>query len=271
MTDKDNLGNRMKDYERAAGHVLPARLPVMLRVDGKCFSQYTKGCDRPFDQKLIEAMWEIAKTLCTEIQGAQLAYVQSDEISVFIHNYKMLTSQAWRGNKVQKMCSIAAGIASSVMTLESKKVFGKYKRACFDARVWVLPEAEVCNSLIFRQQDWTRNSVQMLARSLFSHNQCYGKNNSELQDLCMNQGRNWNDLPTYLRRGACIIRKEYKMQTHIFSPEEGMDRNKAFKDGKYTVKSGEPTIRSRWEVDKKIPIFTQDRDYIDHHLKVEDE
>jgi len=237
----------MKGYEKAAGYVLPTRLPVMLRVDGKCFSKYTKGCGRPFDQKFIEAMWEVAKALCSEIQGAQFAYVQSDEISVLIHNYKTLNSNPWVGNKVQKMCSIAAGIASGVMTMESEKIFGKRKRACFDARVWVLPEAEVCNALYWRQQDWTRNSVQMLARSLFSHKMCHGKSNADLREMCTQQGKNWNDLAIYLQRGACVVRQSYSSQ-HPHAP-----------------------TRYRWGTDLDIPIFTQDRNYIDQYLETEDE
>ena len=247
----DSLGDRMKEYERSAASTLPKKLPVLLRVDGKAFHTYTKDCDRPFDQNLIEAMWETAKVLCEEIQGAQLAFVQSDEISILIHNYKNRESEPWFGNKVQKMVSVAAGSASGVMTKESVRIFGttregifqpRRKRACFDARVWVLPPFEVCNYFIWRQQDWTRNSVQMLARSLYSHKQLIGKNNPELQELCFQKGQNWNDLPTYLRRGACIVKTDYYVDA---------------------------TLRSKWFVDKSIPIFTTDRDYIDRRLEVQ--
>lgn len=252
-----DLGNRMKEYERACSVTLMKRTPILIRVDGKAFHTYTKGCDRPFDQGLIEAMWETAKALCEEIQGAQLAYVQSDEISILVHNYKTRESESWFGNKLQKMASVSAGIASGVMTIESDRVFcdreaGVYiprqKRACFDSRVWTIPPFEVCNYFIWRQQDWTRNSVQMLARSLYSHKQLHNKNNSDLQEMCFQKGKNWNDLPTYLRRGACIVRNTY---TSV-----GED--------------GQAIVRSKWEVDEDIPIFTQDRYYIDRHLEVEE-
>ena len=244
----------MKEYERDYSYTLTKKTPVLIRVDGKAFHTYTRGLERPFDQGLIEAMWETARVLCSEIQGAQLAFVQSDEISILIHNYKTRESESWFGNKLQKMVSVAAGIASGVMTIESDAIFATrehgiviplHKRACFDARAWIMPTFEVCNYFIWRQQDWTRNSVQMLARSLYSHKELHGKNNSELQEMCFQKDTNWNDLPVYLRRGACIVKRTFETP-HPNSP-----------------------IRSRWEVDKDIPIFTQDRDYIDRHLEVE--
>ena len=244
----DSLGDRMKEkYERPFSYTIPGASPVVIRVDGKAFHTYTKGCDRPFDQLLIDAMWETAKVLCAEIQNAQVAFAQSDEISILLHNYKTIKTESWFDNKIQKMASVAAGIASGVMTEESPKIFGEVKRACFDARVFFVPPQEVCNYFIWRQKDWTRNSVQMLARSLFSHKQCQGKNNSELQEMCFQQGRNWNDLPVYLRRGACVVRRSYS-SPHPHAP-----------------------TRHRWEVDKDIPIFTQDRDYVESYLETDDE
>jgi tRNA(His) 5'-end guanylyltransferase len=60
-------------------------MPVLLRVDGKCFSRYTKPLEEPFDEDFIDAMNLVGHALCEEIQGAQLAFVQSDEVSVLIH------------------------------------------------------------------------------------------------------------------------------------------------------------------------------------------
>lgn len=235
----DNLGDRIKGYENAYRISLPMRMPIIIRVDGCHFHSYTKGCQRPFDLKLIEAMNTVAITLCQEIQGAKLAYVQSDEISVLLNNYTSLNFEPWFSNNLQKMVSVAAGIASSVMTEESIKIFGAIKRAEFDARAFLLPKEEVCNALLFRQQDATRNSVQMLARSLHSHKECTDKNNSELQEMIFQKGMNWNDLPAAQKRGRCIIKEQYD--------KEGV-------------------LRSRWIVDENIPIFSQDRNYIEQHV-----
>ena len=170
------------------------------------------------------------KYLCENIQGAELAYVQSDEISILLHNYKRLNSESWFDNKVQKIVSISAGMASSYFSMAAGKMLQ------FDSRVFVLPEQEVCNYFIWRQQDWERNSIQMLAQSLYSQKELHKKNNSQLQELCFRKNKNWNDLSIQLKRGTCIIKNE-----------------------------------NLWKVDIDIPMFTQDRNYIEKLLITLDE
>lgn len=229
--NKDTLGDRMKSYERVHKYVLSPRTPVVIRVDGKAFHTYTRGL-QPFDPALMSLMDTTATEICKQVSGAQVAYVQSDEISILLHYYKRFNSQPYFDNELQKLCSVTASIAAATATVESVKVFGKHKPAVFDSRVFTLPEDEVCNYFLWRQQDWTRNSVQMLARSFFSHKECNNKNNSELQEMCFQKGKNWNDLPTSHKRGRCIVHKE------------GVG----------------------WEADLEIPKFSEDRDYINKFL-----
>lgn len=242
-----DLGDRMKSYEKACATVLSPRTPVIIRVDGKAFHTYARGCERPFDHKLIAAMDAVALTLCAEIDGAKLAYVQSDEISIIVHTYRTFEQQPWFANEVQKLVSITAGIASAVMTQESPSVFGEVRRACFDSRAFTLPEADVNNYFVWRQRDWTRNSVQMLARSLHSHRQCDRKRNAELQEMCSEKGHNWNDLPTHLKRGRCVVKVPRLV----------------------AGKSGDDVWRGKWEVDGEIPIFSQNPAYVNALLATE--
>lgn len=255
MSSKDSLGDRMKSYEDSYRISLPIRTPVILRIDGKAFHTYTKGCKRPVDESLIEVMNETAKYLCRNIQGCQLAYVQSDEISLLLTNYMSLDTQSWFDNNLQKMVSISAGMASAVFTGLSGKIWGGItKLAFFDSRAFILPKEEVANYFLWRQQDATRNSVQMLARSLYSHKQCTDKNNSELQEMCFQKGVNWNDCPTSQKRGRCIVKQ--------LSNREATN-----------LKTGETVIalRSEWVVDNEIPIFSQDRSYISQYVYTENE
>ena len=133
-----------------------------------------------------------------------------------MHGYKKLTSQGWFDNKLQKMVSISAAVASTTFTMESWRIWSPLageqpvhpsvehyaqqflgiKPALFDSRVFVLPESDVCNYFVWREQDATRNSVQMLARSLYSHKECHKKNNSKLQEMIFQKGRNWNNETT---------------------------------------------------------------------------
>lgn len=229
---KLTIGERMKEnYELVWRQRLPSRMPVIIRLDGKCFHTFTKDMKRPFDNHLSSNMALLSKHLCQEIQTTQIAYTQSDEISLLLHSYKKLDTEPWVNNEVQKNVSIAAGIASSYFSLLYDK------EAIFDARVFVLPESEVVNYFVWRQQDATRNSISMLAQSLYSHKELIGKKSPELQELCFQKGINWNALDPIQKRGFCT-RKD----------SEGV-----------------------WKTDDNTPIFTQDRDYIRNLLEVIEE
>lgn len=263
----DNLGDRMKSYEDCYRTILPIRMPVILRIDGKAFHTYTRGCKRPVDDGLVECMNDTAIELCKKVQGCQIAYVQSDEISLLLTNYESVDTQSWFDNNLLKMVSISASIASVTFTQNSWKIWAPKtwdevdpsadptsecdfnKPAYFDSRAFVMPKEDVCNYFLWRQQDATRNSVQMLARTLYSHKQLENKNNSELQELIFQKGINWNDCPVSQKRGRCIVKQV------------------VVKEG-FNPKTGEalPTQRSEWVVDNKIPIFSQDRNYIEQYV-----
>jgi tRNA(His) guanylyltransferase len=270
VMSNDSLGDRMKSYEDCYRTHLPIRMPVIIRVDGKAFHSYTKGkkydgtpngapLGNPVDAGLVECMNDTAIALCEEIQGAQIAYVQSDEISILLNNYKTTDTQSWFDNTLQKMVSISSAVASVRFSLNSWKIWGVIdteevpqpiiEPAFFDARAFVLHKEEVCNYFIWRQQDATRNSVQMLARSLYSHRECTDKNNSELQELIFQKGINWNDCPIPQKRGRCVIKTT--------SPRTALNP----KTGEYVT-----TERTKWVVDNDIPIFTVDRNYIDKYI-----
>lgn len=220
------IDDRMKTYENVYRPQIMPRMPVIIRVDGKAFHTLTRGCDKPFDLPLMDAMNKTAECLVNQIQNARLAYVQSDEISILLVDYNKYESQQWFGGNINKMVSISAAIA----TLNFSKFFGK--DAYFDSRCFVLPEREVCNYFIWRQEDATRNSISMAAQSMYSPKQLHGVNTNQMQELIFQKGVNWNHYPTRCRRGA-------------IATEGGMDL--------------------------EIPLFTQDRNYIEKHLTVEEE
>lgn len=245
---KDNLGDRMKGYENAYRIKLPERLPVMLRIDGKSFHTYTKGFKRPFDEDLANAMWETTKYLCANIQGAKVGYTQSDEITILLTNYEKLTTDSWFDNNLQKMCSVAASLATARFNEVMREKYPEKELALFDARAWVLPKEECLNALIWRQQDSTKNSISMVAQANFSHKSLQGLNSSQLQDkLLLEKGINWNDLPIWQKRGVAIVRKQ-KPKTVVYNGEE------------------KTVMRNVWEVDLETPIFSQDRNYIEQYV-----
>lgn len=217
---KENYENRSKSF-------LTRRTPVIIRLDGKAFHTYTKELLKPFDEGLIEDMVETTKFLCENIQGAKLGYCQSDEISILITDYDDLNTQAWFDYSIQKMVSISASMASAKFNeLRIKRSAKDYlndnclqipiyklgKLAYFDSRVFNIPKEEVANYFLARQKDAVKNSVSMLAQSLYSHKDLHKKNQSELHEMCFQKGHNWNDLD-YTKKRGCTIMKVQKTMT----------------------------------------------------------
>jgi tRNA(His) 5'-end guanylyltransferase len=247
----DSLGDRMKGYENVFRQYLPKRMPVICRLDGRSFHNYTKGCARPIDENLVSCMNETAIYLCHNIQGTKIAYVQSDEISLLITNDETNETQPFVGNCLPKIVSLSAGMASAYFTSISDRIFGKQKLAVFDSRAFVLPINEVNNYMIWRQNDATRNSVSSLAQSLYSHKALHGKRNAELQELIWQKGINWDKLPTTQKRGRCIVKVQVE--------KPAVNR-----------KTGEviTAIRSEWIVDNEVPIFSKNKDYVNRYLEI---
>lgn len=186
MAKNDSLGDRMKGYEDVWRQYLPNRMPVIIRVDGKGFHSFTKNCVKPFDQNILEAMTNVACCLLRDIDGAVMAYRQSDEVSVLINNYQTLNQEPYFSNNLQKIVSVSASIATNSFNkywFAGKCVLpmdGDMKFANFDARAFVIPREEVANYFLWRQQDAIRNAIQMFARAKMSHNECQGKSCRDL-------------------------------------------------------------------------------------------
>lgn len=281
MPVNDELGKRMKEfYEQIPKTKLMRRTPVIIRIDGKAFHTFTRGFKRPIDEILIKTMQETTKYLCENIQGCVLGYTQSDEITLVLVDYQKLNSDAWFGYEVQKMCSIAASMATlafndsfgfnvaryldslSETELDNQDEYisvlcrAMRKGAMFDARVFNIPKKEVTNCLYWIQLDATRNSIQMVGQANFSHKELHKKTCNAIQDMLMTQkGINWNDFPTYQKRGTCVIKEEYYPE-----PVKG------YEDCEVNALD----VRTRWIIDKDIPIFKgEGREYIEKLITFE--
>jgi tRNA(His) guanylyltransferase len=196
---RDSLGDRMKkQYEDRTRYLLPRRTYTIVRVDGRAFHTLTRGCNKPFDSELLCSMAAAAEAVRHDL-GAKFAYVQSDEASFLVTDFALPTTQAPFDGNIQKIVSTTASLMSVV--------FSDYfeKPGTFDSRVFTIPDPiEVENYFIWRQKDWIRNSVQMLAQSLYSQKQLHGKNQSAMHDMIHEAGYNWADLTDDWKNGVLI-------------------------------------------------------------------
>ena len=196
----DSLGDRMKNlYENRARAYLTRRTPVIMRLDGKSFHTFTKGFNRPFDDNLHNAMVATTIAVFNEIQGAKLAYTQSDEISILITDFERFSTEAYFDYNIQKMCSVAASVAAA--HFNARNISDKL--AYFDCRVFNIPENEVRNYFIWRQKDWYRNSVQMVGQANFSHKELHQKKLPDIHEMLHKKGINWaTDYKNWQKNGT---------------------------------------------------------------------
>ena len=261
------IDERMKKYEYVTRNHLTIRTPVIVRIDGKAFHTFTKGLISPYDELLAQAMEETLLYLCENVQNCVLGYKQSDEISLLLIDYKTFVSQPWFDNNISKIVSITASMATAKFNESFKKLAketiskllndvylkelsdkerekyisvleNKIKTlALFDSRAFNLPREEVANYFLWRQNDAVKNSIASTGQKYFSTKQLNGKNGMQIKNMLLDKGINWENYPTVFKRGICARKNE----------------------------------NGKWIVDREIPIFKNNWEYITDLLIPEEE
>lgn len=279
--DRSDLAERMKGYKKRNRYYLQRRMPVILRLDMRAGHSFTRGFERPFDEVFIKSMQDTAKYLCENIQNCKLSYQQSDEITLLLVDYDKLNTDCFFDYRVDKLCSIAASMATMAFNESFSKIYSKLYRdkieheenvdelvktyafkageAMFDCCCFNIPKEEVTNNFYWRQLDASRNSIQMVGQANFSHKELQNKSCNDIQDMLMTQkGINWNDLPTYQKRGSCCVRNKIVIETDsVMATAQLRDTSK---------------LENEWIIDTNIPIFKgEGREYIDRLVFIGEE
>ena len=268
----DDLGTRMKEfYEKIPQTKLMRRTPVAIRIDGKAFHTFTKGFDKPFDRILMNSMQATMKYLCENIQGCVFGYTQSDEITLILIDYQTFETAAWFDYEVQKLCSVAASMATMAFNEAFYNEWEEYNRWCyesgfaededrelseiyrnkifkatFDARCFNIPKEEVGNLIYWRQLDAIRNSIQMVGQHYFSHKELQGKSCIDIRTMLhVEKNINWNTYPIDCQHGAACIKVEEELNA-----------------------AGTIGTFSYWKIDKEMPILKDNWDYINKRILI---
>ena len=218
------------------------RIPVIARLDGKGFSKFTKGLKRPYDERLSRLMIETTKYLVKET-NANCGYTQSDEITLMWYSERY-ESEIYFSGKLFKMISDLSSMCSVFFNRELPNYLPEkiHLMPRFDCRVYNVPSLdEAVNSFYWREKDATKNSVSMTASHYYSHNFLHGKNGSEKQELLFQKGVNWNDYPSFFKRGTYVQRKRILTK---FSIEE-LEKLPM----KHNARKNPETLIERWVVD----------------------
>lgn len=242
-----NLSDRMKDYESAYDTNIIGRVPVIIRCDGKGFSRWTKLIDakKPFDENVAAAMSYAMVETARKIEGCVLGYTQSDEITFVLRNDQSLESTPWFGNRLQKIVSTA----SSMVTVHFASHMSGLAVAYFDARVFAVPDVqEAINCLIWRQNDAIKNSIstscywEVGKKIGMKHARAEMEGVGQKERISLLKEKcniEWETYPTKFKHGIACHKRTFN-----------------------TVIDGNSCIRSEWVEDNNIPVFSNNKDYL---------
>jgi len=229
------LGDRMKQYEKVTELKIQNDRPLIVRLDGKCFSKFTKGLKKPFDNNLSKVFIKVCEDLLQQY-NPEFIFHQSDEISLVFFQHQSTSkkikdtsqnNEGWcylHGGRVQKISSIMAGFVSARFNYwlcssgfpnsnySQSTLDRMYSgRAYFDARVFnVSNEMEVYNYIYWRSiHDCQRNSISNLARQYFSSKQIHRKNTITQKKMLLDKGIDWNKFPESFKYGIFLKKSKY--------------------------------------------------------------
>lgn len=203
----EQLDRRMRVYETAHDHSVLPGVHMVARIDGRSFSHLTReggGFEAPYDEGFRDAMVTTLEHLVTASGFAVLyGYTQSDELSLLFRR-----DESMFGRKLRKLLSVLAGEASAKFAL----TLGRH--AAFDARISQLPRDEdVVDYFRWRQEDAQRNALNGHAYWLLRQQgkddraatvALSGVSVKDRQELLFQNGINFNDLPSWQKRGVGV-------------------------------------------------------------------
>lgn len=234
-----DISIRMKSYETAYDYQIkdPDNNCIIIRVDGHNFSKFTKGFNKPFDNAIIEAKHKAMMALCHEFANIIFAYEQSDEITLVIRRLNPKYDYVYN-NRVQKLCSLTAGLATAVFNKslleyvdmhkaiypeKCRRIINKIGSAYFDSRVYSIPIDDAANCILWRVMDAKRNSILNCAYSTYKNDEVKNKSCSVLMEMLKDSKNNWFDLKDRLKYGSFAVRMpitindQVRYKWHVFN------------------------------------------------------
>lgn len=219
---------KQREAELRTLDIIPATSHYIIRVDGRSFSKFTKAFAKPFDGLIVQAMTDAATAVCADLK-CTFAYTESDEITFVFKSKPTDGYQHVFGGKVAKLLSTCAALTSVAF-------YKAISTACpaldlgmphFDARLVdvidrQLSDSRLMRAVVWRQNDAIRNSISMVAQSMFSHSQLQGVGSAAklamIEDYCGKTGAiSWLQHSSRCTKGTFVYLKATERE---FTPEE---------------------------------------------------
>lgn len=250
-----SLEDKQLYYRSLSDYRLLPNSNVIVMLDGRSFSKLIKNrFEKPFDTDFIDMMNQTAVYLCKNVQNCKFAYVQSDEISLYLNDFENPKVDSFFGYRLCKMNSLIASIGTGEFNRqyimhelctdiytqgEIVSKISNHKLAEFDCKCWNVPTAnDVFGWFLYRQIDCIRNSKQQAAQTYISHNELMNLNvDQQVEKLLRENNVDWNKYDPGMKYGRFI----YKEKEHFFNEERAVDYD-----------------RNVWKVHPAFPLMAED-------------
>jgi len=206
----NDLDLKMRIYETSRDYCVPPEIYIVARLDGRSFTKLTKEkiqFEAPFDLRFRDIMVATVKHLMQCGFEILYGYTESDEISLLFHSQEESFKR-----KTRKIQSILAGEASAVFSMKLGTI------GVFDCRLSELPSKSlVVDYFRWRNEDSFRNALNahcywMLRKKGENAGNATDfllfKSVAEKNELLFQNGINFNDLPSWQKRGIGVYWKE---------------------------------------------------------------
>lgn len=245
------LKDRVESYQEQSEYKLLNKLPVVSIINGRSFAKITSLLDKPYCQEFTECMVSTALKLCNEVEGTIFSYHHNDEIILVSRNDQSNDTEPWFDNKVQKLSSIIASIATLQFNNCINAVnLNLLSEAYFTVKVFTVPNvSEAINTIIYKQQQNFYTSIQFA---------CF-------YELLKKYDR------TYIRDMVQGLSFEEKIE--LLQQECNVDFNQypiAFRRGVACYKIPKvigDTMKNKWTINADLPIFTKDQSFLNNIFK----
>ena len=246
-----SVSERQEKYESDYNQTILYRLPVVVRATIRNYKKLTQRLDSLYDERFYEVLSQAMLFTITNIPDAIFGYCHNDEITFILKNDQ--DHLPWYNNDIQKINSTI----SSLVTLgfqKSVELFGDnidlVGEAIFSVIVYGQPSiVEAFNNLLWRQSICMKNAINIASFLELSDKFGPGTAKSLLKDtdfkektelLLQHCGKDIHeDYPIPFLRGIGV----YKIPALVNT------RNGTAK-------------RNRWHVDKDLPNFIEDSEFI---------
>ena len=200
----NELSHLFRPFEKAADLRITDLSHLVVRLDGRGFSRFTEEhYEKPFDLRFHKHMLATVEALEDSGFKVDLAYTQSDEISL------LLDARAGTfAGRSEKLISLLAGTASAAFT------YAAGIPAVFDCRMLALNERSLfVDYFHWRLQDSVRNCLNAVVywklrnageAAEVVHEKLMGKNSAWKREFLDQSGSPWETVPGWQKSGTLV-------------------------------------------------------------------